>query len=76
MEDMPLPDICKYLERNYNVSISLQSGLEKKRYNGVISEESILDVMKVLSRLSDINYTVKGREISITSKNKLAYGVN
>ncbi|MDR2968874.1 MAG: DUF4974 domain-containing protein [Tannerellaceae bacterium] len=68
MEDMPLPEICKYLERNYNVSIFLQPGLEKKSYNGVIGEENIIDVMKALSRLSDVSYTINGRKISITSK--------
>lgn len=69
MDDMPLAEVCKYLERWYNVEITLQSGLgENIRYNGVIKEESITDVMEALSRLSDIRYTVKGRNISITSK--------
>jgi lipid II:glycine glycyltransferase (peptidoglycan interpeptide bridge formation enzyme) len=76
MEDMPLSDICRYLERNYNVSIFLQPGLEKKRYNGVIGEDNITDVMKALSRLSDIGYTVNGRKISITTKNKSAYEID
>jgi len=69
MDDMPLAEVCKYLERWYNVDISLQPGLgENIRYNGVIKEESISDVMDALSRLSDIRYIVKGKNISITSK--------
>lgn len=68
MEDMSLTEICLYLERSYNVNITLQDGLGEKRYNGVISEETITDVMNALSRLSEINYTVKGKNISLTSK--------
>lgn len=69
MDDMSLTDVCKYLERWYNVDISIQSNLgEKIRYNGVIQEESITDVMQALSYLSNIAYHVKGKNISITSK--------
>lgn len=69
MDDMSLTDVCKYLERWYNVDISIQSDLGKKiRYNGVIQEESITDVMQALSYLSNIAYHVKGKNISITSK--------
>lgn len=69
MEDMPLADVCKYLERWYDVDISIQGDLGKDiRYNGVIQEETITDVMKALSRLSNITYHVKGKNISITSK--------
>ena len=61
--------ICKYLERWYDVEITLQPGLgEKIRYNGVIQEETVTDVMDALSRLSNISYHVKGKHISITSK--------
>lgn len=69
MEDMSLADVCKYLERWYDVDISIQEDLGKDiRYNGVIQEETITDVMKALSRLSNITYHVKGKNISITSK--------
>ncbi len=72
MEDMSLAEVCKCLERWYNVRITLSGGLgEEIRYNGVIKEESIVDVMDALSRLSNICYTVKGRNISITSKKQL-----
>ena len=69
MEDMSLSVVCKYLERWYDVEITLQPGLgEKIRYNGVIQEETVTDVMDALSRLSNISYHVKGKHISITSK--------
>lgn len=69
MEDMPLSTVCKYLERWYDVEIVLQPGLgENIRYNGVIQEETVTNVMDALSRLSDISYHVKGKQISITSK--------
>lgn len=69
MENMPLSQVCKYLERWYDVNIILQSGLgDSIYYNGVIQEETVTDVMDALSRLSNISYHVKGRNISITSK--------
>lgn len=69
MDDMPLSVVCKYLERWYDVEIMIQPELgEKIRYNGVIQEETIMDVMNALSRLSNISYQVKGKHISITSK--------
>jgi transmembrane sensor len=69
MEDMPLSVVCKYLERWYDVKIMLQPGLgENIRYNGVIQEETVTDVMNALSRLSKIRYHVTGKNISITSK--------
>lgn len=69
MDDMSLNDVCKYLERWYNVDITIQGDLgENIHYNGVLQEESITDVMKALSQLSNIAYHVKGKNISITSK--------
>ncbi len=69
MEDMPLSLVCRYLERWYDVKITVQPGLgENIRYNGVIQEETVTDVMDALSRLSNISYHVKGKHISITSK--------
>lgn len=69
MDDMSLADVCKYLERWYNVNISIQGDLGGKiRYNGVIQEDSITDVMEALSHLSNIAYHVNGKNISITSK--------
>ncbi|OKZ33478.1 FecR domain-containing protein [Parabacteroides sp. merdae-related_45_40] len=65
MEDMSLSVVCKYLERWYDVKIMLQPGLgENIRYNGVIQEETVTDVMNALSRLSKIRYHVTGKNIS------------
>lgn len=69
MDDMPLGDVCKYLERWYNVNIHIHGDLAKDiHYNGVIQEENITDVLEALSNLSNIDYNVKGKNISITSK--------
>lgn len=71
MDNMSLSEVCKQMERWYNVSITLQPGLgERIRYNGVIQEENVMDVMRALSELSEINHTVKGKHISITEKTK------
>ncbi len=69
MNDMSLRDVCKYLERWYDVRISLPAEIgESIHYNGVIQEETLSDVLEALSRLSNISYHVKGKNISITSK--------
>lgn len=69
MDDMSLADVCKYLERWYNVNITVQGNLgEKISYNGVIQEDTIVEVMEALSKLSNITYYVKGKHISITPK--------
>lgn len=69
MDNMSLADVCKYLERWYDIDINIQGNLgEEIRYNGVIQEETITDVMKALSQLSNITYHVKGKHISITPK--------
>lgn len=69
MDNMSLADVCKYLERWYDIDISVQDNLgEEIRYNGVIQEETITDVMEALSQLSNITYHVKGKHISITPK--------
>lgn len=69
MDDMSLANVCKYLERWYNVDITVQGDLgEQIHYNGVIQEDTIVEVMEALSKLSNIVYHVKGKHISITSK--------
>lgn len=69
MDHMSLATVCKYLERRYDVIITLQKDLGKKiHYDGVLQEQTITDILGVLSRLSNIDYTVKGKNISITSK--------
>lgn len=69
MEHMSLASICKYMERKYNVTIYLPESLGNSiHYDGVIQEESVKEILDVLSRLSDIDYRVNGKNISITSK--------
>lgn len=69
MDNMTLAEVCRNLSRWYNVHITIEGDLGNKiYYNGVIKEETITDVMEALSRLSNITYHVKGKNISITSK--------
>lgn len=69
MDKMSLSEVCKKLERWYDVNIIIQEELgDKISYSGVIQEETITDVMNALSNLSDINYEIKGKNINITSK--------
>ena len=69
MDDMSLSDVCKNLERWYNVNITFEKEFgDEINYNGVLQEETITDVLDALSRLSKIKYYVKGKNIRITSK--------
>jgi ferric-dicitrate binding protein FerR (iron transport regulator) len=69
MDNMSLEELCKQLERTYDVNITLQKGIsEKIHYNGTLREESIDDVLGTLQKLSEIKYEMKGKHIQITSK--------
>ncbi|MDR1603056.1 MAG: DUF4974 domain-containing protein [Tannerella sp.] len=69
MDEMALSEVCKKLERHYDVQITLHGNIgEAIHYNGVLQEESITDVLNALVRLSTIKYRVSGKNIDITSK--------
>lgn len=69
MEDLSLSQVCKLLERRYNVHITLEDGIgETIRYNGLLREETIIEVMDALQTLSGIKYRMKGKSIFITSR--------
>ncbi|MDR1676292.1 MAG: DUF4974 domain-containing protein [Tannerella sp.] len=69
MDEMPLSEVCKRLERQYDVQITLRGRIgETIHYNGILQEESLTDVLNALVRLSKIKYRVSGKKIDITSK--------
>lgn len=69
MDNMSLADVCKKLERWYDVKIQLEPGLENSaHYTGVLQEDNITDILNALCSLSKIKYEINGRQISITRK--------
>jgi len=70
MENMSLEDVCKYLERWYDVHVTLSDRNlgEKIHYTGVLKEQTVLDVLNALCLLSSISYELKGKEITIKAK--------
>lgn len=70
MENMSLQDVCTLLERWYDVHIQLSEKIlgEKIHYTGVLKEQSVIDVLNALSRLSNIRYELKGKDIRIAEK--------
>lgn len=69
-----LPDIVKQLERSYNVQITIaDKSLEEFRFYGnfVRQEQSIKDVLDVLSSTGNIRYTISDRDI-VLYKGKLS----
>ena len=70
MENMSLQDVCTKLERWYDVKISLSDRTlgQKIHYTGVLKEQTVLDVLNALCRLSSISYELNGKEIRISGK--------
>ena len=70
MENMSLADVCKYVERWYDVQITLQDSElgETLHYTGVLKEQTAIDVLNALCQLSSISYELKGKEITIRKK--------
>lgn len=70
MENMSLSDVCKYLDRWYDVKITFDDSClgEKIHYTGVLKEPTILDVLNALCNLSSIKYELQGKNITIHSK--------
>ena len=70
MENMSLTDVCKNLERWYDVQIKLSDAKlgEKIHYTGVLKEQTVLDVLNALCQLSSISYELQGKEIAIKEK--------
>mgnify|MGYP001039287941 CR=1 FL=1 len=70
MDNMSLEEVCKRLERWYDVDISLSdlSLGEKIHYTGVLKEQNIQDILDALCKLSSITYELKGKEIKIRKK--------
>lgn len=62
-----LTETIKLLERRYDVRFVFEpSGFgDDINYSGVLEEESISDVLKALKQLSEIEYTIKGKEIKL-----------
>jgi len=70
MDNMSLQEVCIRLERWYDISITLndQSLGEKIHYTGVLKEQTVLDVLDALCRLSTIKYEIKGKSIIISGR--------
>jgi len=70
MDNMPLGEVCTRMERWYDVRIAVDdpSIADSIHYTGVLSEETITDVLDALCGLSAIQYEMKGNNIVITKK--------
>lgn len=66
-DEMPLTEVAKVLERNYNVNISFANdSLGHFRFYGKFSKEQTLDdIMKEIASTGKIRYALKGRDVTI-----------
>lgn len=66
MDNTSLSEICRTLERWYDVKITVPEKLGKEiTYTGVIQEDSVADIMNAMNQLSGINYKIDGNHITI-----------
>ncbi len=70
LDNMSLQEVCTILERCYDVKIVIKKdGLGSKiHYTGVLKEETIVDILEALCKLSEIKYQIKGKNITINNK--------
>lgn len=70
MDNMSLGEVCTRMERWYAVQIKISDPIIAKgiHYTGVLSEETITDVLDALCGLSAIQYQMKGKQIIITKR--------
>lgn len=67
-----LEDLSVKLERRYNVNIIfVDEHLKLFRYNGTLPDESLEQVLNIMSMVSPVKYTVKGKTV-VFSENKEA----
>ena len=65
-----LGDLSVKLERRYNVKIVfVDENLKSLRYNGTLPDQSLEQVLKLMSMVSPIRYTVQGKTV-VFSENK------
>uniref|UniRef100_UPI003217F0B7 FecR family protein n=1 Tax=uncultured Draconibacterium sp. TaxID=1573823 RepID=UPI003217F0B7 len=70
LDQTSLTETVKLLERRYNVRFVFEpSGFgDDINYSGVLEEKSIHDVLEALKELSQIEYTINGKEIKLMRK--------
>jgi len=70
LDKTSLQEVCTILERSYDVRIVIKNdGLGNKiHYTGVLGEETIVDILDALCKLSQIKYQIKGKNITIYNK--------
>lgn len=70
MDNMSLQEVCTRLERWYDVDITLsdKSLGDKIHYTGVLREQSVLDVLNAMCKLSKITYQLNGKNIILSEK--------
>ena len=73
MDNMSLKEVCTRLDRWYDVHIQIKDAELTKsiHYSGVLGEETIIDVLDALCKLSPIQYKMKGKKIIITKNHCL-----
>lgn len=65
----PLENIAKILERTYNVTISFASpDIKEIQYSGKIKNNSMENVLNLISIVSPLQYTISGSHITFNKK--------
>lgn len=64
MEDEPLEEIIKKLERQYNIEILIaDETLKSQKYNGTIENNSLVNVLELFALTSNLQYRFQGDKL-------------
>lgn len=67
--NMSLKELVIVLERRFNVDIEVKKDfILNYHYDGVIKDESIIEILEIIKKTVPINYKIVGQKIEITTK--------
>ncbi len=61
-------EVAKKLERWYGINITLVKPDEKQKYTFSVKTESLRELLELFKKITPIEYTISGKEVTITHK--------
>lgn len=68
LEGVPAGEIWKKLERWYGVQIAVSDNVPDNKYWITLKTESLTDLLEVINKLTPIDYTLNGEEVTVRYK--------
>ncbi|MFV0376436.1 MAG: FecR domain-containing protein [Mangrovibacterium sp.] len=68
IENQPLGEVLKYLERWYGVEFSLSAGFKpEQQLSFKVKSESLPELLSTISRITPLRYTIDGKKIQLSN---------